>query len=318
MLRLNSDGSLEHAFSPPTSSNSAQTIKVLPDQAILFARDYLYRTNPDDTFSAGYPKGIFGTTDPDFLLRFAATDIDAQSTGSFLLAGPELVNGVKRNGLARFNANGALDSFSAGEFQVETIPSKVATAPNGKIYVSGDFDRIDGQRRLGFARLNADGTLDAAFGSATALGFLQIKTFCLQPDGKIFIAGLVEDPFLGGTKLAFKRFNPNGSLDNSLVQDGSASFEKVDPLPNGDHLVSSSSERDLVNGFAVYRILSDGGYADTGFAFNQYVIDFAFVRTILESSPTYSRATTGRSPFTKMEHSSPSISLATANIIWFG
>src|SRR5262249_24070118 len=41
--------------------------------------------------------------------------------------------------------------------------SKIAVQADGKVLISGGFDRIDGVPRTNLARLNLDGTLDRSF-----------------------------------------------------------------------------------------------------------------------------------------------------------
>jgi uncharacterized delta-60 repeat protein len=274
LLRLNTDGSLEHAFPESTAVPTAQAMKLLPSGQILYGEYYLYRRDADGNLLAGYPQSAFGIPmDPEILARML--DVDAQSSGSFFVAGSEIVNGAKKSGLAQFNANGTLSSFYAGEFQADSLPDKVAAAADGTIYVSGAFDRIDGQSRLGFARLKKDGTLDTGFASVGALGFLKIKTFCLQPDGKILVGGLKTSSDVLGYDFGFDRFGADGRRDVSFHPINYGEFSenafRADLSPDGSFIVSSDSEYDLVNHTAIIRIGSDGS-TDYNFSFGGYVV----------------------------------------------
>jgi uncharacterized delta-60 repeat protein len=257
LLRLDTNGSADHFYPGTQYNSSAQTIKLLPDQSILSGEYYLYRFDPDDGVSAGYPKNLFSTSDLETVAR--VFDIDAQSSGSFLLAGPEFVSGLKRSGLARLNANGTLDSFYAGEFQADALPDKLVTAPDGKIYVSGAFDRIDGQSRVGFARLKANGTLDSAFSSVVALGYSKVKVFCLQPDGRILIGGLINSGPLEGY-FGYQRFWPNGQLDTSFRAENDITFGRADLEPDGSYRVSPTSPYEFVFNTALGHIYPDGHF----------------------------------------------------------
>jgi len=119
--------------------------------------------------------------------------------------------------LARYNSNGSLDAtFGSGgtvltDFGTSVdAASDVVVQPDGKILAAGiragDF---------ALARYNADGSLDAAFGSAgkvtTDFGsFDQANAVAVQSDGKIVAAGGTA----GGFALA--RYNSDGSLDAGL------------------------------------------------------------------------------------------------------
>ena len=141
--------------------------------------------------------------------------------------------------LARFNVNGGLDpSFGEGgmlstgfgggqaNYQRFTAAFDVAIQTDGKIVAAGTTGKnptgyISGNR-FALARYEADGTLDASFGTsgrvrtgfgsghggATALGV------AIQPDGKIVAAGYARKGF------AIVRYNPDGSLDQSFGSGG--------------------------------------------------------------------------------------------------
>jgi len=123
--------------------------------------------------------------------------------------------------LARYNSNGSLDAtFGSGgtvltDFGTSVdAASDVVVQPDGKILAAGiragDF---------ALARYNADGSLDAAFGSAgkvtTDFGsFDQANAVAVQSDGKIVAAGGTA----GGFALA--RYNSDGSLDAGFGSGG--------------------------------------------------------------------------------------------------
>jgi uncharacterized delta-60 repeat protein len=74
-------------------------------------------------------------------------------------------NGSQRNGIARLNLNGSLDTtFNPGLGADGTVHAVLAQS-DGKVLVGGDFTHINGTVRNYLARLNADGTLDTNFNS---------------------------------------------------------------------------------------------------------------------------------------------------------
>ncbi len=91
-------------------------------------------------------------------------------TGSYRLTGGD---GTTYS-LAKFTPAGALDtSFAlpnpAAENTApgrEAVVSNVRVAPDGKLWVSGRFDRFGGSPAPGVARLNPDGSLDSSFALA--------------------------------------------------------------------------------------------------------------------------------------------------------
>src|SRR5262245_21587989 len=67
----------------------------------------------------------------------------------------------------------------------------LAVQTDGKVLISGRFERIDGVPRTNLARLNLDGSLDRSFDPAgLERSFDQgINWLALQSDGKILVAG---------------------------------------------------------------------------------------------------------------------------------
>ena len=79
--------------------------------------------------------------------------------------------------------------FTAGEVQV------VATAPNGQVYVGGNFDWINGQPADWLVRLNADGSVDTSFNPVRVTEATQLLAIAPQADGSVLI-GYEYDPLI--------------------------------------------------------------------------------------------------------------------------
>jgi uncharacterized delta-60 repeat protein len=85
------------------------------------------------------------------------------------------------------------------------------------------------------ARYNADGTLDASFGSggivATQVGYAaRIEALALQPDGKIVASAVTSETYNGQRRLALARYAPDGALDATF---GSSGIAKTNVGSNG-------------------------------------------------------------------------------------
>jgi trimeric autotransporter adhesin len=63
----------------------------------------------------------------------------------------------------------------------------VRLLPDGKILIAGSFTAVSGRPRNRLARLNADGSLDAAF--TTSVGDGEVRSLALSVDGKITLGG---------------------------------------------------------------------------------------------------------------------------------
>jgi len=116
----------------------------------------------------------------------------------------------------RTYANGSVDasfsaplfSFSSGvQFQEfsHSIPLAVSIAPDDKILIGGNSNTDMTQPVFGLARLNSNGSLDAAFGSGGVLttAFAQagtVEKLLVQTDGKIVAIGSA------GTRLTLARY----------------------------------------------------------------------------------------------------------------
>ena len=97
------------------------------------------------------------------------------------------MNNVPRFGLARLNADGALDlSFDPGLGASNGVVRAVAVQADGRVVVGGAFGRFGNQVRENLARVHTNGVLDTAFNPA-ANG--PVFALAVQPDGRILVGG---------------------------------------------------------------------------------------------------------------------------------
>ena len=217
--RLNSDGSLDADFVPEVSS--VISLAMQTDGAFVVNDEFfdpftetwvdeIVRFAPDGSFDAGFISA--GLDD-------WATAIAIQEDGRVLLGGYFTeVNGVTQNGIARLNADGALDSgFDTGlgiQSSATPVVFAVVTQPDDKVIVGGSFTGVNDFSRINLARLNGDGSVDLAF-DAGAGPNNWIEAIAMQADGKILIGGgftAVDDVPRAG----LARLNSDGSLDTSF------------------------------------------------------------------------------------------------------
>jgi hypothetical protein len=105
------------------------------------------------------------------------------------------VKGLVRNRIARLNADGSVDAtFNparvAGGIGDPTVQS-VAVLSDGKVLLGGGLTEVAGLKRVGVARLNADGSLDTAFNPNLGIGGT-VFSLAGQPAGKVLIGGIFE------------------------------------------------------------------------------------------------------------------------------
>jgi uncharacterized delta-60 repeat protein len=131
--------------------------------------------------------------------------------------------------IARFDQNGVLDfKYILDKFNFPNsrynYGKAVAIQSDGKIVLSGGMMDNDGNGQISLARLNADGSMDVAFGTngkgtvtVAAPHFDYFKSsLALQTDGKIVVVGTTSATPNIDNDLVVARFNSNGTLDPSF------------------------------------------------------------------------------------------------------
>jgi uncharacterized delta-60 repeat protein len=186
IARLNTDGSLDAGFNSGTGANgSISTTAIQSDGRIIIAgsftsyngtaRNGIARLNTNGSLDASFNSGTGASG------SISTTAI--QSDGKIIIAGSfTSYNGTPRNGIARLNTDGSLDTgfnlgIGAGGISTTAIQS------DGKIIIGGSFTSYNGTARNRSARLNFDGTVDAGFNLWTGANSL-VNTTAIQSDGK--------------------------------------------------------------------------------------------------------------------------------------
>ena len=126
-----------------------------------------------------------GNLDTTFNAGTGATDIASivvQTNGEILIGGGfTSVNGVALNGVARLEAGGNVDSLffpGTGTGGTGTV-SSLALAPDGSVFVSGNFSEFNGQARDGIVRLIGGDVIAPAVAAGTAIAQVG-QTFAYQ------------------------------------------------------------------------------------------------------------------------------------------
>jgi uncharacterized delta-60 repeat protein len=167
--------------------------------------------------------------------------------------------GVNTNALVRLNLDGTIDPSlkplimsRSSPYFVENIYGHVMSIvqqPDRKILIGGDFDTVNGTPRDRIARLEPDGSLDAAFNPVTGLtdDNWEWRSMALQPDGKIVVCGDGRYNSFVGAPPAIIRFHPDGTLDDSFSPQVEGDWAAALLLqPDGKILVAGSFTR--ING----------------------------------------------------------------------
>jgi len=223
------DGSVDPAFSLGPTLAYADAVAVQADGKILIAgalagAETVIRVDTK------------GQLDPTFVapafsqgLRF----ITIQRDGRILLAIADnqynnpLAIQVPTATLYRLNANGRLDTTFKSPALAYSNGTPFLFAPptlddQGRIYIGGSFDAVNGTNRVNFARLLANGDLDAGYAAtasiAEGLSSSQVRGIGLQSDGKAVIVGDFRIPGSSPTRLGALRFDVSGNIDRTFGQ----------------------------------------------------------------------------------------------------
>jgi uncharacterized delta-60 repeat protein len=219
LARINADGSLDTSFVVGAGSNdTVLSVATQPDGKILIGGEFItYNSVARNRVARLNADGSLDTTfDPGTGANGTVVTVALQPDGKILIGGVfTTYNGTSRNRIARLNADGSLDtSFDPGTGASSNVQA-VATQPDGKILIGGQFTTYNGVARNYIARLNSDGSLDTSFVVGTGASN-PVSSVAVQGDGKIVIGGLFTT-YNGTSRNRVARLNADGSLDTSFV-----------------------------------------------------------------------------------------------------
>ncbi|MCX6904852.1 MAG: hypothetical protein NTW03_15500 [Verrucomicrobia bacterium] len=160
----------------PGANSTVRSLVVTPDQKTIIGGDFTaYNSSSrfgvarlhnngfvDATFNPGLGADSFVTAVA--LYPTSATNVLAANQNDIFIGGGfSSYNGTQRNGVARLNNNGSLDTGFNPGLGADAPVRSMAVQSDGKILVAGDFYTFNGYSRSGLARLNQDGSVDTSF-----------------------------------------------------------------------------------------------------------------------------------------------------------
>jgi uncharacterized delta-60 repeat protein len=215
VARVRTSGTLDVSFAPGSGANGpVHVVLVLPDGRLVVGGSF--------TEVGGSPRGRVALLTAAGLVdeTFAPANIPSgsvyalavQPDGRLVIGGDfPRVGGLNMRGIARLLPNGSLDpEFDAGSGVNGTVYC-LGVQSNGRIVLGGDFTSVHGVPRGRFARLLADGAVDADFDSGIGADGL-VYALAVLPDSGLIIAG-------GFTKVS------------GVVRKGVARIHALDPVP---------------------------------------------------------------------------------------
>lgn len=242
IARLNSNGSLDPTFAPPTINSGVREVASQADGKLVFVgffnnvggitRRNVARLNPDGSHDTSFVPAVNQTTFTEHVSLAVQTD------GKIIL-------GATMEGLKRLNPDGSNDStfVTSSQFGLNGAMSRILTLPDGKILVGGSLYASIGSNPYGVVRFNSDGTLDMSFTRQECIdGGLHVFSIDVTPTGRIIAVGDVyKFGSVASTNKRIAQLNPDGTLDSGFI--GS-----IEGFGIGRAIVQQSDGKILVGG----------------------------------------------------------------------
>jgi uncharacterized delta-60 repeat protein len=288
-----------------SGADNASAVAVQPDGKILVvgsggaphaccANFGLVRYNVDGSLDTSFGSGGIVTTNANGA-DGEGRAVALQPDGKIIVGGSGFSGNTRDFALARFDANGSIDTSFGTNGVVTTdilggadTVTGLALQPDGKIVAAGTAE-TGSTSDFALVRYNADGSIDSTFGTngkvTTSLGSGDSVASALvrQPDGKLVVAGYTGSD--ANTEIALARYDANGSLDPSFgsggevtTSNGSASVANALAL-QADGKIVAAGMADSANALVRYNTdgtldtsFGDGGFAEGGAADTVYAL----------------------------------------------
>jgi uncharacterized delta-60 repeat protein len=219
----------------------------------------------DTTFgTAGKVTTNFGS-DVDYA---AAVILDASNR--LVVAGGRLNGNTMDFVVARYTTNGSLDTtFGTGGIVTTDIASSNDIAKalildnNNRLVVAGESDTSsDGSNhRFALVRYNADGTLDATFGTGGKVttdvspSYDYVGALLLDQNNRLVVTG--DGNFTHNRDVALVRYNTNGTLDTTFGTGGIVRTDFGTIIDSGHALIRDNNNKLIVAGSKYDQVNSD-------------------------------------------------------------
>ena len=281
LARYDATGSLDTSFGSDGIQNttigtwgSAYSIAIDPLTRKIIAGGASHRTaftvaryNENGTLDTTFGTNLTGiettTVGTDAYIQSVAID----GSGKIVVGGYARIASRARFALARYNANGSIDtSFNEsspgsndGGVETTTIGnnsylSSIAIDSSGRIVAGGHSNSGTGYI-FTLARYNETGTLDTTFGTnlngieTTTIGNSSyIQSIAIDSSGRIVAGGYSNNG--SGEVFTLARFSSNGTLDTSFGTGGVETTTVSDYGSNINSIAIDSSERIIAGGYS--------------------------------------------------------------------
>lgn len=269
LARFTSTGLLD-SFNP-APDDFVYSFAIQPDGRLLVGGNFfnitgvprakIARFNIDDSLDPSFAPPYTSTA----YITASARTLAVEADGRIMVGGTYTPFASAFSAIGRLNSDGSLDR--AFNPNANNIVTAFALQPDGKILLGGFFTTLNGvaTARNYVARLNVDGSVDAAFNPNMNS---VVRAITMQPDRKILLGG--DFTTLNGgaiTRNNIARLNADGSVDATFDPHANNSVRAIAVQPDGKILLGGDFA--TLNGGAIgrYRIarLNANGSVDTTF-----------------------------------------------------
>jgi uncharacterized delta-60 repeat protein len=182
------------------------------------ATPFVARLNNDGTVDTGFGTGVGPNA---AVYAVAVYPTNSPLAGKMLIGGAFTgVNNVTVGHVARLNVDGSMDTNFDSNLVVGAgdIVRAIAIQNDGRVLIGGDFTNVNGVALNHIARLNLDGSLDAAFASTNGVGVganASVSALAIQADSRIVVVGQFTKAS-GVTRNGITRLLPTGAMDPTI------------------------------------------------------------------------------------------------------
>jgi uncharacterized delta-60 repeat protein len=183
LARLNTNGTLDDSFAPATGQGAVVwSVAAQPDGKVLIAGNFngafprgIVRLNANGSFDNTFNSIIVEPSyDPDYFHPIHLLAL--QPDGKVLIGGSfTSINGTNRNGIARLNPNGSLDSSFNPGTGADGLVRSILLQPDGKVLIGGNFTAVNGVARPYIARLYGDAVVLPSVNIARSNAFVIVS-----------------------------------------------------------------------------------------------------------------------------------------------
>lgn len=198
LIRLNSDGSIDNAFSMNSIlGDQVKSIKILDNNKILIGGNFsFYNPVNNQSFRGLFRLNEDGSLDSTFNhlqgIIHSVECVELQPDNKILIGGYfSSIFGISRGNIARLNSDGTLDTTFAFNSGFESQVNEIKYLSNNTVLVGGNFTLYNNLSVKYFASLDSIGSIDSSFYLGSSFDNF-VECIFIQSDEKMMVGGYFE------------------------------------------------------------------------------------------------------------------------------